>query len=255
MAWQAAAIAAGSQLLGGVMQDRRTGQANHQQRSVLKNQLQWKVADAKKAGIHPLYAVGAPSVTGNFSTGSGMGDAIANAGETVGRYLGGRDERSRAQQMHAASLLESRARIASETSRARLNNARANEILRTRKASDLARAVQGVNARPTQIDPSLPTTSGTEQYTTSPRSFKRNAYDRPGWMTTPGMPSAQSVQDEYGELGETVYGGLKFPIDGVYNLWRATRDYYRSLEFNERMKRHYRGPDFRGGTPPDQYGP
>lgn len=55
-----------------------------QQERFLQNQTQWKVNDAKAAGIHPLYALGAPSATfapAPVSFDSGVG----RAGEAIAR--------------------------------------------------------------------------------------------------------------------------------------------------------------------------
>lgn len=64
-----------------------------------KHQVQWRVEDAKKAGVHPLYALGAqistpqvPSVVGD--TGPSFGDRLSSAGQDIGRaaeaLLGGK---------------------------------------------------------------------------------------------------------------------------------------------------------------------
>lgn len=64
-----------------------------------KHQVQWRVEDAKKAGIHPLYALGAqistpqvPSVVGD--SGSSFSDRLSSAGQDIGRaadaLLGGK---------------------------------------------------------------------------------------------------------------------------------------------------------------------
>ena len=45
--------------------------SNRNTRHLLQRQLQWKVQDAKAAGIHPLYAVGAPAMGGIVTHGSG----------------------------------------------------------------------------------------------------------------------------------------------------------------------------------------
>lgn len=57
-------------------------------REVMQNQVQWKVEDAKKAGVHPLYALGAPSVSWSPSTAGGGPSTIqrvADAGQGIAR--------------------------------------------------------------------------------------------------------------------------------------------------------------------------
>lgn len=96
-------ISAGSSILGGLM-DRGSGENSKDaqiQNAALDRQLQeqfakegirWRVADAKAAGIHPLYALGAqlPSFSPTtFIPGdsSSMGDALARAGQDIGRAV------------------------------------------------------------------------------------------------------------------------------------------------------------------------
>lgn len=88
----AALIAGGSALLGGHMSG-KSGEAAASrnaaaQERFAKHGIQWKVADAKKAGISPEYALGAP--THSFSpteTGSQKGSMIADAGQNVARAV------------------------------------------------------------------------------------------------------------------------------------------------------------------------
>lgn len=52
-----------------------------------RNAIQWKVEDAKKAGVHPLYALGAPTM--NYSPISlGGASNFADVGQDIGRALG-----------------------------------------------------------------------------------------------------------------------------------------------------------------------
>lgn len=59
----------------------------------MKNQMRWRVEDAKAAGIHPLAAIGsnvtAPSVPGVSvgDSGSDIGSILASSGQSIGREL------------------------------------------------------------------------------------------------------------------------------------------------------------------------
>lgn len=58
MGWAAAAMGA-AQLGGNILSSSSSQHANE---SALKHSVQWRVQDARKAGIHPLYALGAPTM-------------------------------------------------------------------------------------------------------------------------------------------------------------------------------------------------
>lgn len=93
MSWLGSLIGAGASLLGGSMNRKSTEAANEKnaalQREFAQNGIQWKVEDAKKAGVHPIYALGAstmsaaPSYVGDTS----MGSAIAEAGQDISRAV------------------------------------------------------------------------------------------------------------------------------------------------------------------------
>lgn len=94
----AAAIQAGGSLLGGaissVINDKNAEQdwkRNYEaQKEFAQNSIQWRVQDAQKAGIHPLYAMGntvgyTPS---SFGAGDTIGQGIAQAGNAIGEAMG-----------------------------------------------------------------------------------------------------------------------------------------------------------------------
>lgn len=89
-----AIISGGSSLLGGILGNDANEDANnanlYQQERFAKNAIQWKTADAKKAGLHPLAALGAQ--TSSFSPsfiggGSQLSQGISNAGQDLGRAV------------------------------------------------------------------------------------------------------------------------------------------------------------------------
>lgn len=57
------------------------------QKKVLQNQVQWRVADAVKAGLHPLAALGVNPASGPSVSvgGSGIGAALSSMGQNIGR--------------------------------------------------------------------------------------------------------------------------------------------------------------------------
>lgn len=88
----------------------------------MKQGLEWRVADAKRSGIHPLAALGA-NIPGGFGSGGGigLGDAVGSVGDSLSR-MG--QSASRGDQKAALSREE--ARLEAETaSRIRVNETQA----------------------------------------------------------------------------------------------------------------------------------
>jgi len=84
-----ALIGAGASLLGGFMGSKEKDKDRQMQKEFAQSGIQWKVADAKKAGVHPLYALGAQ--TSSFapvSVGSSdLSTGIASAGQDIARAV------------------------------------------------------------------------------------------------------------------------------------------------------------------------
>jgi len=56
------------------------------QKKVLQNQVQWRVEDAIKAGLHPLAALGMSPASGpSAMVGSSLGSALSDMGQNIGR--------------------------------------------------------------------------------------------------------------------------------------------------------------------------
>jgi len=92
VAWLGPAIGAAASLVGGFMgqKSQEKQQANNiaLQKEFAQSGIQWKVADAKKAGIHPLVAMGAQ--TQSFSPvqiGSPLAQGVVNAGQDISRAI------------------------------------------------------------------------------------------------------------------------------------------------------------------------
>lgn len=85
-------VAAGTSLIGGLFGQKsqeKTAEKNIQlQKDFAQQGIQWKVADAKAAGIHPLYALGAQTHSFSpVSVGDSLSPALANAGQDIGRAI------------------------------------------------------------------------------------------------------------------------------------------------------------------------
>lgn len=87
-----AGISGGLKLLGGAMSDdaanKRADQNAALQREFAQNGVTWKVADAKRAGINPLAALGASTTSfSNVVGGTSLGDSVGEAGQDIGRAV------------------------------------------------------------------------------------------------------------------------------------------------------------------------
>lgn len=149
-AWIGPAIAAGASLLGGWLgkesQEKQQQQNQALQKEFAQSSIQWKVADAKKAGIHPLYALGSPSISPAVSVQNDpMAAGIANAGQDISRAMlatGSQETRQVSGAMQTLAL-----------ERASLQN----EVLKTQLVSMRARMAQGGQTGPAmpvnEVDP------------------------------------------------------------------------------------------------------
>lgn len=103
--------AAGS-ILGGAISDKRnqayanaTWQKNYNaQKEFAQNSIQWRVQDAKKAGIHPLYAMGqTPGYTPSDSSySSSYGEGVSRAMNRLGQAMGQLDFQLKKEEVKSA---------------------------------------------------------------------------------------------------------------------------------------------------------
>lgn len=76
------------------------------QKEFAQNGIQWKVEDAKKAGLHPLYAIGASTATYTpvSQDSSAMGNAVADAGAYLGKAIDGAIDKETRKQLEEENL-------------------------------------------------------------------------------------------------------------------------------------------------------
>lgn len=96
-------ISAGANIIGGLIGSASTREANQMaaqqaannaalQKEFAQSGIQWRVEDAKRAGIHPIYAIGSGGasfspVSANFSADTSLPNALAAAGQDIGRAV------------------------------------------------------------------------------------------------------------------------------------------------------------------------
>lgn len=80
------------------------------QKEFAQNGIQWKVDDARRAGIHPLYALGANTATYTpvSQDSSGLGNAVADAGAYLGKAVDGAIDKDTRRELEQENLNFSR---------------------------------------------------------------------------------------------------------------------------------------------------
>lgn len=118
------------------------------QREFAQNGIQWRVEDAKKAGIHPIYALGGSTasyapVSQNFTADTSLPNALASAGQDIGRAI----HATRTQKDRMGALGETATRLQLE------GLGLDNDLKRAEIASKTGRLRQG-QVGPPMADPS-----------------------------------------------------------------------------------------------------
>lgn len=80
-------ISAGANIIGGIMGNNAAKRQEKLQRDFAQQGIQWKVEDAKKAGVSPLFALGAPTHSYSPVNVGGAAQSLAAAGQDIGRAV------------------------------------------------------------------------------------------------------------------------------------------------------------------------
>lgn len=196
-------ISAGGRLIGGFL-DRDTANKNRdqemriaQQNMALQKQfategIRWKVDDAKAAGIHPLYALGAN--TTSFSPVSISGGSSSNWADTLGNM--GQDV-SRA--MQATRTADERVDAFTKTAQAlELEGKKLDNDI---KRASLASSVQKV--RQSQVGPPMPAiVPKADDFEDIPRLRG----DTGEINTSNRVVNAEDVEKRYGDIAQELWG-------------------------------------------------
>lgn len=205
----AAGIGAAGSIAGGLMGSNATQKANaaniKYQKEFAQKGIQWRVADAKAAGVHPLYALGAQthSFAPNLIADTSMADAVSNAGQDISRAVAGMSSTSEFQE--AAQQL------------ALTRGALENELL----ASQIRLVNQpGSPPRP-NTNPFID--GEADSIITGPHGEKLAIVSRPGAapFVVRNPEIAQTMQGHYGEGIGDIAGAEAYVID------QATQPYVR----------------------------
>lgn len=213
MGWGSAigsAIGAAGSLLGGSIaagNSEKVAQMNiDAQREFAQNGIRWKVDDAKKAGIHPLYALGAS--TQGFSPVSGYGgdygisDAAANLGQGFARAQQAKMTKEERDKQEVRDAIQDMAALEDLRQKKRMNDAQIrladSEIFRNFALSTSA-------LRKTGLPPAMPSSGGVidgqgDSKSNIPGSVVAGGVDAPfnkyAWTVNPeGVLELQPSQD------------------------------------------------------------
>lgn len=186
-------------LLSGLFSKNNADKQAALQKQFAQSGIQWKVADAKKAGVHPLAALGAqttsyaPSTVGVPDFGA-SGQALGNA---IHRTA---DPHTRA----ATDLALTRAGLENDLLRAQINAIRA-----TRPPSS--------PAMPLNTNTAIPGQPATE-LGPAPEHTHLRTESSPGYITIdPRNSDAQKYEDRYGDAAQEIYGLRNWFADQVYS--------------------------------------
>lgn len=170
----------------------------------LKKGIQWRVEDAKRAGVHPLFALGASLGSPVGTSSPSVGDAVHDAvGQGIQRGFGA-PERQRQRQMqaeaHAASIEETYARAAAARSQAHRDFVLSQEAL-----SNVSRAKGRANIKQDDVSP-----EGGRKLTVPGLGLK---------LTTGASTTAEDIEREYGDFMSWMWGAGRAGVD-VFNSSR-----------------------------------
>lgn len=184
-------------------------QAQDQFDAQMDQTIQRRVADAKQAGIHPLYALGAspgaspgPVIAGQHESGSGLGDGISAAGNAIATGI---------QNRHAQKLAEL------QLQEQQKNNAAARFRDRASAMRDLSAAMAAASATKTaQVN--------ANHHRADPNDIPKPQIHDPGYKGSVKTPAGQFHQRNQrtpaGEVAER-YGGV---AEELFGLWYLTQD-------------------------------
>jgi len=184
------------------------------QKEFAKKGIQWKVADAKAAGIHPLYALGANTVS---YAPQQLGASLSDAGQSLGRAVSATMD-----QGERGSLFDRTVRDLQTRNLALQNEKLAAEIRLVNQAGNPPAAPGG--GKPIiagQGDARIPL----DPDANAMRIVLPRADDskKDTWVAG-AATNSQTIADQYGDAAQEIYGLLRLGIDSYRNLVKPYSD-------------------------------
>jgi len=199
-----ALIGAGASLLGSALSSRSSDKANRMSMDMAKHGISYKVADAKSAGIHPLYALGASTSSPSFQATDYSG--IAHAGQQLAGAFGIDKEIKKAQ-------LE---QIKAQTRK--INSDAVATSLEASKNMAQHNQIRGIGSPRTATLPGHDVASLDEKVNPTVLPFGNKLVPKRGRTTV------QSLEDYYGEL-VSLPAGVFAAIEDMINTYGLNRRY------------------------------
>lgn len=225
-------LPAAASVIGGLLSNKSKEKAQQQQseqeyarqKEFAQMGIQWKTQDAEKAGIHPLYAMGAQTSSyAPQSVGGGQDFSfLSDAGQNIGRAIDStRDNPAKELAMASSKIQLEGLQLDNELKRAQLASA----IALTRQSSNPGlpslltepdvTGMLGQGDAP-QLDRHQP-----PQLTSSIREHGKRLPINPNWS------DAQTIQDRYGDTIEEIAGA---------NNWLMDKFYQRQKHFDKNVR-------------------
>lgn len=193
-----AAIGAAADLAGGFLNQRAAKKAADTQwkreQKVLQNQIQWRVDDAVKAGLHPLVGAGISPSAGPAPTAVGdMGSAVSNMGNNLGRAVD--------------AYMDPAAKVAAKAALLDLEQRQANIDLTKAQLAGAQKALLTYGSTPGIASP-IPVMPRGKGDKLGGGSVIGRGFDGQAFVVPPGW-SAEQYEQEFGEIQSEVQGNLR----------------------------------------------
>lgn len=192
------------------------------QREFAQNGIQWKVNDAKAAGVHPLFALGASTTSfSNVAGGDGGADYISKMGQDIGRAVNStatQETRDKAFTAATEKLALERGSLENELLKS--------QIVRLRQQSTPAFPAASAPAGVALLGGDVPKGAPNDPIKAVPGPEHVGVDPGATWLHHPGFSDASKTEDRYGDIGEEVKGGLiNFPADLYWNMMNSPTFY------------------------------
>lgn len=233
-------ISAGVNLVGGLMgrQSAREANATNErmaaqnialQKQFAQEGIRWKVDDAKAAGIHPLYALGANTTSFSpVSVGAVADSSMPNAMAAMGQNLGRAVNATRTSSERQQAFSDAAAKLELE------GKSLDNDIKRASLASAVRTATQAANPPMPGVVPEA------SKYEDRPRLISGGVPLR----TDPGSANAEDFEKRYGDIAQEIAGAAN-----MYRDYLLTSGGMTPRQLLERGGRHPVDKFFYGDKP------